>query len=74
MHRGVGRRNIIWSLLWIALLGPSALGQGDASILRDTDASRVGIEARGPATGLGMLPDEFTPLAAVPGRGYPEFE
>lgn len=37
MHKGVRRRNVIWSLLWIALLGSSAAGQGSASIFRDAD-------------------------------------
>ncbi len=37
MHKGVGRRNAIWSLFWIALLGSSAVGQGGASLFRDAD-------------------------------------
>lgn len=37
MPKGVGRRNAIWSLLWIALLGSSAVGQGSASLFRDAD-------------------------------------
>lgn len=37
MHKGVGRRNLIWSLFWIALLGSSAVGQSGAGIFRDAD-------------------------------------
>lgn len=37
MNRGVRRRNVIWSLFWIALLGSSAAGQGSSSVFRDAD-------------------------------------
>lgn len=34
---GVGRRNVVWSLFWTALLGSSAVGQGSVDMYRDAD-------------------------------------
>lgn len=42
MHKGAGRRRIIWTLFWIALLGSSsAIQNGGASVFRGVDPEPV---------------------------------
>lgn len=37
MRRGTGRRNAVWALFWIALLGSGAFRQGSDPAIHDAD-------------------------------------
>lgn len=42
MDKGVGRRRIVWSLFWIALLGSSSASPGGGSLQRDAELAPSG--------------------------------
>ncbi len=42
MNKGAGRRRIIWSLFWIAVLGSSSAGQGGTSLFVDVEPGPPG--------------------------------